>query len=58
MWHASGGTDRARSRFSHVEDGACIIGIEQRALVIPVAFDVFVGVSVDRTGSVDDGETR
>ncbi|KAK7953664.1 hypothetical protein PG988_014358 [Apiospora saccharicola] len=31
-------------RFSHVEDGACIIGIEQRALVIPVAFDVFVSI--------------
>lgn len=34
------------SRFSHMEDGACIIGIEQRALVIPVAFDVFVSVRV------------
>ncbi|KAK8136609.1 Ring finger domain protein [Apiospora sp. TS-2023a] len=33
-------------RFSHVEDGACIIGIEQRALVIPVAFDVFVSRDV------------
>ncbi|KAK8855853.1 hypothetical protein PGQ11_011765 [Apiospora arundinis] len=31
-------------RFSHMEDGACIIGIEQRALVIPVAFDVFVSI--------------
>ncbi|KAK8012397.1 hypothetical protein PG991_009772 [Apiospora marii] len=44
MGQASGGIDRVGSRFSHVEDGACIIGIEQRALVIPVAFDVFVSI--------------
>ncbi|KAK8066032.1 hypothetical protein PG997_012779 [Apiospora hydei] len=38
-----------QSRFSHVEDGACIIGIQQRALIIPVAFDVFVSCPLHHT---------